>query len=333
LRSPTSKIGIRMLSFGPEPLAEDWLTRRVEDALAAREAMAFRAREITGYREINSEGDGLPGLTVDRYGDDRVVILGTAAMVALHEQILAILRPSARTVYVVKPEASARWEGFAPGHATLGEARPLEYRAHGLDFEVPPPPAQKTGAFLDQRDNHPVLADLAVTRGAEVLDLGCHLGGFAAQAARRGLAAVAVDASEAALAGAKKTFARAALRPARFVQADMFGPLAEPALAGPFGAVVIDPPGLAARKRDVPRAAAALAHLVARVGHRLLPHGYLVLCSCSHHLDGRRLDQAVLDSGLACSRIATLGAGPDHPISMGHEEGEYLRVLVYQVRG
>jgi 23S rRNA (cytosine1962-C5)-methyltransferase len=118
----------------------------------------------------------------------------------------------------------------------------------------------------------------------------------------------------------------------QWVEADMFGALDDPRLAGPFGTIVVDPPKLAARRRDVDRATAAMQRLVARVAARCTVGGHLVLCSCSHHLAREHLDRCVLASPGRWARTASLGADADHPVAPGHTEGEYLRVAIYQRR-
>jgi 23S rRNA (cytosine1962-C5)-methyltransferase len=118
-----------------------------------------------------------------------------------------------------------------------------------------------------------------------------------------------------------------------WVEADMFGALDDPRLAGPFGTIVVDPPKIAARRRDVDRAADAMERMVARVAARVTVGGHLVLCSCSHHLGREHLDRFAIASRGRWARVASLGADLDHPVAPGHVEGEYLRVAIYQRRG
>ncbi|MFO0632156.1 MAG: methyltransferase domain-containing protein [Nannocystaceae bacterium] len=127
----------------------------------------------------------------------------------------------------------------------------------GLAFEVAAPPAQKTGAYFDQRDNRRFVAALARADGRAVLDIGCHVGGFALHARRAGVEVVALDRSAVALAHARANAERNGLGDIHFVEADMFEPLRDPALAGPFGTIVFDPPKLAARRGDVDQALGA----------------------------------------------------------------------------
>lgn len=340
LYSPDSAIVLRMLGFGARP-AEDWLERRLESALAARAALGLGVDEATtGYREVNSEGDGIPGLVVDRFGEVRVVQCTTAPIVVRREGIVARLRelaPRSGPTIVIAPTSAAAKEGFAPIFELHHGQAPseLEWREHGRRFLAPAPPAQKTGGYHDQRDNRERFATLLHGRGP-VLDLGAHVGGFAIAAALRGAQVIAVDQSTVVLDYVRRNaeLNRVSER-VEPVAADMFARLDDPRLAGPFAGIVFDPPKIAATRRELDRALAALTRTLAQLQPRVLPHGLLAVCSCSHHLGEAELDRAMLDAGRGggWTRIAHWGAGPDHPIQPGHTQGEYLRVRVYQRTG
>jgi 23S rRNA (cytosine1962-C5)-methyltransferase len=335
LYSPESAIVLRVLSF-TTPLADDWLDRRIAAALAARAALGLGPdARTTGYREINSEGDGLPGLVVDRFGSTRVVQITTAPIASRRSRILAVLAehgPVSGATFVLAPEAAAKREGFEPIFEVAGD-RPseLEWREHGRSFTAPAPPSQKTGAYHDQRDNRERFAELLAGRGP-MLDLGTHVGGFAIAAAARGSPAIAVDQSASALErvriNAERNGVADRVEP---VSADMFTALDDPRLRGPFAGIVFDPPKIAATRRDLPRALTALTKTLAHLQRRVTPQGLLAVCSCSHHIGVDELDRAMLDAsgGGGWARVASWGAGADHPILPGHAEGEYLRVRVY----
>ncbi|HEY8378485.1 MAG TPA: hypothetical protein VIK91_18450, partial [Nannocystis sp.] len=156
LVSADADIQVRLVAHGPDAPPADWLQRRLHAALAARAALGLGTDpDTTGYREVNSEGDGLPGLTIDRYGDDRVVQIATPAMAARRALITELV--AARTpgrVFVFAPESARARERFDLEPSLHGDEAVLEYREHGLQVSTPAPPAQKTGAYLDQRDNH-----------------------------------------------------------------------------------------------------------------------------------------------------------------------------------
>lgn len=336
LYSPESGIVLRMLGFGARP-ADDWLEQRLRAALAARTALGLGVGdETTGYREINSEGDGVPGLVVDRFGDARVVQCTTAPISVRLERIVALLdqlAPLPGPTIVTAPDTAATKEGFAPIFEVRHGAAPtvLAWREHGRRFVAPAPPAQKTGAYHDQRDNRERFAALLRGRGP-MLDLGTHVGGFAIAAALRGSHVVAVDQSAGVLDRVRQNAeANRVAERVEPVAADMFASLDDPRLAGPFAGIVFDPPKIAASRRDLGRALGALTRTLAQLQRRVLPQGLLAVCSCSHHLGELELDRAMLDAsgGFGWTRIAHWGAGPDHPILPGHAEGEYLRVRVY----
>ncbi|MCA9695631.1 MAG: class I SAM-dependent rRNA methyltransferase [Myxococcales bacterium] len=358
LVSEAGDIAVRMIAFTPAPPPEDWLPRRLAAAIGAREALARGDRETDAWREVNSEGDGLPGLVVDRYAEDRVIQVTTAAMSWRLPEIVAALAPrtSGRLFVTTTARAIAREEvtlsGRELGDAALvrppGEASgdaPLSFRERGLHLQVPAPPAQKTGAYLDQRDNRERIAALAAAlagdEGGALLDVGCHVGGFALQAARRGLRAVGVDQSEVALERARDNAVRNHLvERTSFVRGDLFTPDAwlpevTAALAGrTVAAAVVDPPAIARARKDLDRARGALARALGPIIPLIGPRGVIALCSCSHHLGGEVLDAVALAAAPAgaLTRILALGPAPDHPVAPGHREGEYLRVHVYQRR-
>ncbi|MEM9456678.1 MAG: methyltransferase domain-containing protein [Myxococcota bacterium] len=341
LPSERSFIAVRMLAWDPDPPPPDWLPLRLTEAITARDSQGWEHQPTTGIRLVNSEGDGLPGLVVDRYDAQLVVQLTTAPMVAHQAAIVDALRATyPGPIHVVRPEGPAKLEGFEPGVDREGDETTrtpvrtpmLTFVEHGLRLTAPPPPSQKTGAYFDQRDNRRRVAALARAGHGPLLDLGCHMGGFALHAAAAGVPAVGVDRSAAMLRLAAEHAARNALTGLQWVEADMFGALDDPRLMGPFGTIVVDPPKLAARRRDVDRAADAMRRMVGRVAPRLSAGGHLVLCSCSHHLDREHLDRCMLASTGHFVRVASLGADIDHPVAPGHAEGEYLCVAIYQRR-
>ena len=337
LYSPESDICLRMIKNGAEQPPPDWLERRLAQAYQARTSLGL-GQDCTGYREVNSEGDGLPGLVIDRYGAQRIVQITTAPMHAFEARILTWLAAHIPgEAFVLRPESAAKRESFPAGiHPVPSED--LSYREAGLEITVPAPPAQKTGAYHDQRQNRIYLAHLAAQTEGPMLDLGCHVGGFSLHAAQQGVACVALDQSAQVLRYAQKNAERNALN-IDFVQADMFAPLRHERLQQRFGTIIFDPPKVVSSPRDLPRARTALSQVLTQLLHRIHPGGFLALCSCSHHLTGDELDQILLRASSNhrsdmsfWTRINRLGPGPDHPTSPDHPEGEYLRVYIYQRR-
>jgi len=327
-------IAVRLVTLGAAEPPHDWLERRIRAALQARAAYGYGEADMTGYREINSEGDCLPGLVVDRYGPDRVVQLGSAAMGALETRIATALGDvPGRTFVTVEPGAAKR-EGVSAATPPPQDDGPLQFCEHGLSFETAAPPGQKTGAYLDQRDNRVAVARLVATTGCgDVLDVGCHVGGFALHAARAGARVVALDQSAVALRHGRVNEAANDLVGITWVEADMFSQLDEVLGDREFGTIIADPPRIQTGRRDRGRPTHALGGLVRRLARRVAPFGHLVLCSCSFHLGREQLDAVVTAAGEGeFVRVAALGQPEDHPVWPGHAEGEYLRVNIYQRR-
>jgi 23S rRNA (cytosine1962-C5)-methyltransferase len=339
LLAPDSEIPLRLLGFGAAPPPADWLARRMQTARAGRAALGLGLGEAdaptTGFRAINSEGDGLPGLTVDCYGPDTVIQIATAAMAVRQAEIAALVADfTPGRIFITSPQQAAEREGFVPAPQLHGDDATLEFRELGLQFAVPAPPAQKTGAYLDQRDNRALVARLARVSGGRLLDVGCHVGGFALHAAALGVDAVGLDQS--AKRPRVRAHQRRAQRPRR---ADRVGAgrhvrgarrrRAGGALRG--GGLRPAARGQQpARRRprvgsDERRASAGCCHACRRAASRW--------CAAARSTSGarcstRRCSMRATARGRGCMRWDR--ARP--PGVAGHREGAYLRVHVYQRR-
>jgi 23S rRNA (cytosine1962-C5)-methyltransferase len=336
--SPQSQIRVRLLWFGKEaPGEEALLAERIAAAVARRRGAPALA-DTDAVRLLNAEGDGLPGLIADRYGEVVVVRLASAGMAARREQVAAALRQAtgAAAGFERADAPALRREGVAPREGALwgaAPAAPLPIRERGRAFLVDVVRGQKTGFYLDQRDARDLVQVLA--RGRRVLDLFAYTGGFAAAAALGGAAAVTlVDSSQGALALARENLARnAPAVPARFEAADAF----EFARAGGgerFDLVVVDPPPLARRQADVPKASRAYKDVLLHALRRAEPGARLVAFSCSHHVGPDLFRKiafgASLDAGRPLRVLAELGAPLDHPVALDHPEGRYLSGLLLE---
>jgi len=341
LFDPDSPIRIRVLHRGgPRVLDRELFAERLRAAAALRAGLG--AGNTTGYRLANGESDGLPGLVVDLYAGTCVVKLYTAAWRPHLDEIVAALHSVAaperivlRLARAVAPALAAH--GLADGAVLAGPPLDgaVEYRELGLRFRCDPAHGQKTGAFLDQRENRASVA--ARARGKSVLDAFCYVGGFSLHAARGGAARVlSLDASKVALDEARANFAANRDAPGvaacahELLQGDAFRALAELAGAGRrFELVVLDPPALAHRKEDVPGALAAYARL-AELGARLLARGgQLVAASCSARVTADDLAGAlhagVTRAGRVLREEERSAHAVDHPVTF--PEGAYLKCL------
>lgn len=333
--SPATTIAVRMISFDTVLAPADLIRHRVRRALALRRRVVHGNTD--GYRLINGDGDGLSGVVVDRYGGVLVVQLLTAGADRMRAQIVAALRETVAPQAIVERSHGAvrRQEGL-PDHAgVLAGTPPAETIAteHGIRLAIDFDHGQKTGAFLDQRDNRAMVRGLA--RGARVLDAYCYAGGFTLAAlAGEARAAVAVDSSDRALAMARRNLSLNGYRTdrAEFVRGDVLRYLADLAAPDRFDLIVLDPPPLARSVKDAAHAARLYTDLNAFAMRALAPGGYLMTFSCSIHFRGEDFVRAVRIAQTKSQRrlrmIARLGPGPDHPVLLGHAEGEYLTGLL-----
>jgi len=334
--SPRSQLRVRLVAFGKDEPPGDWLRLRLAASLARRESDP-RLRGTDALRLANAEGDGLPGLVVDRYADVAVVRASTVAMAARRgEAARFLLEAGARAVVARDDGAAARREGFVPAEGALaGEppGGPVEIQEHGRVYGVDVLRGQKTGFYLDQRDSRGLVEALA--EGRRVLDLFCYTGGFAAAAARGGASALTlVDASEAALDGARRHVEAnrrpGAPLPTVYLRGDAFE--AARTLEGAYDLVVVDPPPLARRSADVDRAARAYKDVFLHALRAAAPGAFVLVFRCSHHVSPELLRKiafgASLDAGRPVQVAGTLGAPSDHPVSLDHPEGDYLSGLL-----
>ncbi|MEA3639152.1 MAG: class I SAM-dependent rRNA methyltransferase [Lamprobacter sp.] len=332
--NPRSLIAVRMTSRQREhPLSPSLFVERIHHALALREQLY----PTPFYRLIHSEGDALPGLIVDRYGDLLVVQITTAGMERERGNLLAALEQVVRpTGILLRNDTAVReQEGLEQGiDWVLGEDQgEIELSEGGLRFQVSPQFGQKTGWFFDQADNRQQLHRLAPT-GA-VLDCCCYLGAWGLQAAVTGARSVTcIDSAASALAAVHANAALNGLQArVNSLQGDAFDALR--ALRDDqarFGMVILDPPAFIKRRRDEAEGQRAYQRLN-RLGLEVLEAGGLLLTSsCSFHM-GREdflqtVQQAARRAGRRLQLIFTGSQGPDHPIHPAIPETAYLKMLV-----
>ncbi|HMO64850.1 MAG TPA: class I SAM-dependent methyltransferase [Verrucomicrobiota bacterium] len=345
LHDPASPIRVRVLHAGPPVTADDpWWRGRLRAAIARRDGW-FDA-ETTGGRLIHGESDGWPGLVLDRYAGVLVLKLYTAAWFSrlgeLTRWIGEECRPGRLVLRLsrnVQPAAAAL--GIAdgqdlPGAAGGGRNEPAVFLERGLRLEADVVRGQKTGFFLDQRENRRLVGELAA--GRDVLNAFSFSGGFSLHAARGGARRVAdLDLSAHALEAARGNSALNRNLPAvaaaahERVQADAFAWLATP---GPqFDLVILDPPSLAKREAERAGALAAYRRLAGLGLARLRPGGILVAASCSAHVAADEFFDAVREALRAGRRrfeeIRTTGHPPDHPATF--PEAHYLKCLYARI--
>ena len=335
--SPGSAIPVRLLTRRPdEPLDEALLETRVAAAAARRaRLLGLPSADTDGFRLVHAEGDALPGLVADRYGDTACAQLLTHGTKRREEAVfdaLAALPGIERVIEVAAGEAQRR-EGIEAATRVVrgAAAEPVElvFRERGFRFRVPLGLAQKTGYYFDQRENRGRVEELA--RGRSVLDACTYLGGFALAAARGGArSVVAVDRAEGVLAAARVIAEENGFGDAiAWRTGDVRRDLGRWADAGErWELVVLDPPKLAPTLRHVERARSAYEGLNAAALRLVAPGGVLATCSCSAALGPEELLRIVAVAARRVGRrvdvLAIGGQAPDHPTPAAFPEGRYL---------
>ncbi|MFO0612508.1 MAG: class I SAM-dependent rRNA methyltransferase [Polyangiaceae bacterium] len=332
-----SPIAVRVYTRDPrERLDRALFSARIERAWAKRDEL-FDA-STTMMRIVNGEGDRLPAVVVDRYGPVAVVRLDGEAIATWKDDVIAALVPLAkrRGVETVLLRRAAAREGDAKTDRAHGPdpGETIEVLEHGARVEVDLAHGQKTGAFIDQRENRRRVRDLVRTNG-RALNLFSYTGGFSLAAALGGAReVVSVDVAAKAHATAQRIFRLNGVDPTkhRFVSADALAHLAELERRGEaFDLVVSDPPSFAPNEKSKQRGLAAYAKLHRACARVLAKGGTLCLASCSSHVSLEDFLGVADDRALDRSDLSVCGAwGPpeDHPTLAGFPEGRYLKFVV-----
>ncbi|MBP9181698.1 MAG: class I SAM-dependent rRNA methyltransferase [Fuscovulum sp.] len=337
--NPASKIVARMLDRDPAAVVDQaWFQARLERALALRD----RLYPGPFYRMVHAEADGLPGVVIDRFGDVAVVQPNAAWAETLLQPLVAALVAVTGVACVIK-NGSGRargLEGLAEEMAVVhgvAPTGPVPVPMNGATYMADLMGGQKTGLFYDQRDNHAFAARLA--RGARVLDVFTHVGGFALAALAGGATnALAVDASAAALALAEQGAAASGFGGFATRQGDAFAVLeALGTEDARFDLVICDPPAFAPAKPALEAGLRAYERIARLAAPLVAPGGYLVLCSCSHAVDLASFRNACargIGRGGRRGQILHTGfAGADHPVLPQLAESSYLKALAFRLDG
>jgi 23S rRNA (cytosine1962-C5)-methyltransferase len=330
--NPRTTIAVRLLSHEDEPLDDAFFARRLDEALALRRVTL---PDATALRIVNGEGDRLPGVVVDRYGDVLVCQFLTAGAARLAPAVARLLveRLAPRSVFERSEGAVRREEGIDGSQGLLaGEPPvvPLEIEEHGARFLVDVVRGQKTGFFLDQRETRARVRALAA--GRRVLNAFSYTGAISIAAALGGAASVtSVDSARGALALAEAAWARNALTAAaRWVEADVFDHLRKDATS--YDLIVVDPPPFVRRRADLVAGLRGYKDVNLQALRRLEPGGLLVTCSCSQHVSAEGFREAVMyaagDARRPARVLAEWGHPPDHPVALAHPEGRYFKAML-----
>ncbi len=336
--NPHSLILARVLSLQREPIDAGFFHDRIARALAWRERIYPAG--AAAYRLVFAEGDGLPGLVVDRYGDVLVVQAQTLGIDRRLETIAGVLEDLIHPRAIVERDDRPvrALEGLPPRRGILRGALegPVWIEEGGVQFEVDVLEGQKTGFYLDHRDSRAAFARLAA-RG-EALDVFAYTGAWALEAARAGATRVTlVEGSAKALALARRNAERNALVDrCEFLEGDAFETIRNLDRAGRrFDAVVVDPPAFVKSKRRLAEGLRGYRDLNARAVALVREGGLLASSSCSYHVDWGLFEAALADAMGRAGRRATViyrgGQPPDHPVPLLLPEAAYLKCLILRI--
>ncbi len=329
-----ARIAVRML--GPSPIEDigEFVRERVLAAVRLREHLGLPNANTDAFRLINGEGDGLPGVMCDRFGDLASLELSTAAAERWLPTLLDAL--DAPRVSVRVPVDSARMEGIAPGQR-LGRGDHEEHvtlRENGLSWRLKPGKGQKTGFYTDQRENRAAVATLAA--GGTVLDTFCYTGGFGLNAARAGATEViGVDSSGPAISVAAGTAKVNGLESTTWHKEDALRFMRSVG-ERQFDTVILDPPKLARTRDGLDDAYRKYRAFNVEGMSRVSPGGWFVSCSCSSQIDEKMFLRMLTDAAHLAQRRLTVhrisGTGPDYPLPVSFSEGRYLICVIGSVR-
>ncbi|MEE2710645.1 MAG: class I SAM-dependent rRNA methyltransferase [Gemmatimonadota bacterium] len=332
-----SQIACRVLTYDDTPVDEALFKERIAQAVSFRKQVV---RDTNACRLIYSESDRLPGIIVDRYDNVLVVQFMTLGMERWKEPILNVLTDIFQPAGIYErsdlpiraheglPFVSQPLRGMCPNEVIIQE--------HGIKYIVDIVDGQKTGFFLDQRENRALLSTF--TEGARVLDCFCHTGGFALAAASGGAKEViGIDSSEAAIVMAERNAGQNGYTDrCNFLEGNVFDALRvyhEKREA--FDAVVLDPPAFTRGKSSIPGAIRGYKDINLRAMRILNPGGYLLTCSCSYHMSEPMfrdvLTDAAQDAGRVVRIIENRTQPKDHPVLLAARETQYLKTVLLQV--
>ncbi|HLQ58700.1 MAG TPA: class I SAM-dependent rRNA methyltransferase [Gemmatimonadales bacterium] len=328
LYSPSSEIRLRLLTRGNESIDAQWWTARIAAAAARRNGI-----EASAWRVVHAEADGLPSLVIDKYGPWIVAQLLSAGLETARADVVAgitdVLAPEG---ILLRNDAAVRRHEGLPAEVVLAAGKVpevVEVVEDGVKYLAAPWSGQKTGAFLDQRENR-ILVGQHTRAGGRALDLFTYHGSFALHLARNAREVVAVDQNTAALARGAENARLNGIGNIDWREANAFDLLRElERRREQFDTIALDPPAFAKTKANLERAVAGYKEVNLRAMRILAPDGVLFTSSCSYHVSrdlfNAMLADAARDSGRRIQLVAATGASADHPELLNVPETGYLK--------
>ncbi|WP_428075182.1 class I SAM-dependent rRNA methyltransferase [Candidatus Avelusimicrobium luingense] len=336
--NPHSLIAVRLLQKGEDDLPKDFIFEKLDEAYSRRKEIGVRKYGRMCY----GEGDNLPGLVIDRYGDVLVVDVLTAGMELLKPQITKALQKIFKPtgIYYKNDSAFRALEGLTNTPEIIGEVpETVEIEENGVKYIVPIRGGQKTGFYFDQRENRAFLKPYF--KDKLVLDLYSYIGSFGITAAKAGAAQVwGCDSSAAAVELAKKNVELNGVSDIAVFHRDdaerLLSAMKKGELPDQPDIVLLDPPAFVKSRKALPQAVGLYVKLVKMALEGLKPGGYLAFSTCSHHVSRELfvdiIRQGVSKSGVQAALIELRGQAKDHPVLIGMPETEYLHFALVQVR-
>ena len=336
LYSPRSEIRLRLLTRGQEPIVAQWWTQRIAAAARRRNGIAASA-----WRVVHAEGDALPSLVIDKYGPWIVAQLLSAGLETARADIIAGITAALDPEGILlRNDAGVRRHEGLPEEVVLVSGQVpdvVEVLEDGVKYLAAPWSGQKTGAFLDQRENR-ALVGRQTTPGGRALDLFTYHGSFALHLARQAKEVLAVDQSADALARGAENARLNAIDNIEWREANAFDLLRDlERLREQFDTIALDPPAFAKTKANLERAVAGYKEVNLRAMKILAPGGVLFTSSCSYHVSrdifNAMLADAARDSGRRIQLLAATGASSDHPELLNVPETGYLKGVLLRAIG
>ena len=336
LYSPRSEIRLRLLTRGPEPIVAQWWTQRIAAAARRRNGIAASA-----WRVVHAEGDALPSLVIDKYGPWIVAQLLSAGLETARADIIAGITAALDPEGILlRNDAGVRRHEGLPEEVVLASGQVpevVEVLEDGVKYLAAPWSGQKTGAFLDQRENR-ALVGRQTTPGGRALDLFTYHGSFALHLARQAKEVLAIDQSADALSRGAENARLNAIDNIEWREANAFDLLRDlERLREQFDTIALDPPAFAKTKANLERAVAGHKEVNLRAMKILAPGGVLFTSSCSYHVSrdifNAMLADAARDSGRRIQLLAATGASSDHPELLNVPETGYLKGVLLRAIG
>jgi 23S rRNA (cytosine1962-C5)-methyltransferase len=336
LYSPSSEIRLRLLTRGSEPIDATWWTERIAAAARHRNGIA-----ATAWRVVHAEGDGLPSLVVDKYGSFVVAQLLSAGLESARGEVTEGIKDALHPEgLLLRNDAAVRRHEGLPAEVVLAFGQVpevVEVVEDGVKYLAAPWSGQKTGAFLDQRENR-ILVSQHTRAGGRALDLFTYHGSFALHLARHAKEVLAIDQSTEALARGAENARLNGITNIEWREANAFDLLRElERRREQFDTIVLDPPAFAKTKANLERAVAGYKEVNLRALKILAPDGVLFTSSCSYHVSREiftaMLADAARDSGRRIQFVAATGAAADHPELLNVPETGYLKGMLLRAIG